>query len=309
LITLVKNIANKLRNILFPTKRIIDKHGFEYTVKELVGMHENSIKSTEWYGKLLSDEILQFKKSDTIFILGSGPSINDITNKKWEYIKLHDSIGFNYWFIHDFVPSMYVFQKFNERMLNIFNDKYDFYKETPFIIRGSKFAKEGVNNLTGNKNFELLRNNPVYYLREYPVHSRCSIKPNLLINYFEALGLMPHGKISNFIPKLRGTLGLLIVLSYQMGYKKIVLCGMDMHSSDHFWDYEPYIKVKEKYNLPDKGKANINTFTDKNRSPNTVPVYVKALRDWMYEKSNVEISIVNEKTLLYPDIPVFNMNH
>lgn len=301
----IKSLVKKKIKHLIPEN---DVHGFKYTVTELVGMWENSKISTEWHGKILNEEIFKYKTSDTVFILGSGPSINDITRKQWKFIANHDSIGFNYWFAHDFVPNVYVFQAFYENMFNILKDKSAQYRNIPFIIRGSIFSKFGFKNLERH-NLELLEKHPLYYLREYPIHSRCSIDPNLLIKYFEALGLMPYGNIAGFIPKLRGTLGLLIVLCYQMGYRRIVLCGMDMHSDDHFWDYEPYNNMKNKYSLPEKGVANIVSFTDKNRSSNTVPVYVKALRDWMYKKNSVEIFIINKKTVLYPDIPVFNMKY
>lgn len=286
----------------------VDLNGFDYTVKELVGMYENIQTAIKYYGQKINNEILKYKKSDTIFILGSGPSIKDITKREWEHISQKDSIGFNFWFAHNFVPNFYLFQlpgrgNGREAMLNIFANKFSNYKNVPFIIRGSGFAKGEFN--FNDKRIGLMKNNPVYYLSEYPIASRCSIEPQLLYKYMDALGYMTHGKISKFIPKWRGSLGLLIMLAYQMGYKKIVLCGMDMHKSDHFWDYEPYYSVKEEYNLPDIESSDIESFTNENISPNTTPRYVYTLRDWMYEKNRVKIFIMNKRTVLYPKIEVY----
>ena len=50
------------------------------------------------------------KTSDTIFILGSGPSINGISPERWTQIAKHDSVGFNFWPFHPFVPRMYFFE-------------------------------------------------------------------------------------------------------------------------------------------------------------------------------------------------------
>ncbi len=282
-----------------------DLHEFNYTVSELVGMYENSSKICEqWHGEILSKRILNYKKSDTIFILGSGPSINDITEKEWKHIKKHDSIGFNWWFVHDFVPTYYMFQSATDGMLNILKDKYAQYKNTPFLLRGSKLALGEID--FADERINLLKNNDVYFVREYPIHSRCSIEIEQLFKYVEALGLFSFNHISDFVPKWRCTLGLLISLSYQLGYKNIVLCGMDMQGADHYWDHIDYVVIKEKYNLPGVGIANLKTFTDSKHSNNTVPQYVYKLREWMLKKNDVEIYIMNEKTALHPIIPLYS---
>lgn len=298
------NIAKKLKKYIYDRIPRKDLHGFEYTVKELVGMWENSNWAVKkWHGQVLSDDILKYKKSDTIFILGSGPSINDITEQQWNVIANHDSIGFNWWFVHDFVPSFYMFQSAHDKMLNILRDKHQQYENVPFLLRGSAFAS-GKFNFSDDR-MNLLKSNPVYFVNEYPIASTCAIDPVLLIRYVEALGYMTCGRISRFVPKWRGTLGLLISLGYQLGYKNIVLCGMDMHSSDHFWDYPPYSSLRSKYELPEPGKSNIKTFTDHKWSPNTVPKYINTLAEWMKKKSAVNVYVANEKTVLYPHIPLY----
>src|SRR5205085_6794487 len=55
-------------------------------------------------------DLSQLKTSDTLFILGSGPSINAISPDRWEAIARSDSIGFNFWLYHPFVPKIYFFE-------------------------------------------------------------------------------------------------------------------------------------------------------------------------------------------------------
>jgi hypothetical protein len=50
------------------------------------------------------------KTSDTVFILGSGWSINEIPDERWSAIARHESIGFNFWPVHPFVPCIFVFE-------------------------------------------------------------------------------------------------------------------------------------------------------------------------------------------------------
>ena len=52
-------------------------------------------------------ELSTVKRSDTLFILASGSSINKISLARWDAIARHDSIGFNFWPIHPFIPTMY----------------------------------------------------------------------------------------------------------------------------------------------------------------------------------------------------------
>ncbi|MEX2411819.1 MAG: hypothetical protein WD607_10720 [Candidatus Paceibacterota bacterium] len=293
------------------SRRKVDLHGFEYTVEELVSMYEHTTEATQWHGNKLNNDFLKYKTSDTVFILGSGPSINNITESQWNKIAECDSIGFNYWFAHNFVPDMYVFQipvtdSAKVKMASILTDKFDQYKNIPFILRGSGLAN---GHLSSAKELKyLLQKLKLYYLCEYPISSRCSISPDLLFRYMDALGFMTYGNISEFIPKWRSTIGLILMLVYQMGYKNIVLCGIDMQDNDHFWDYGSLTDIKQKYQLPHpvvSNTKNIKSFTDKNRSKNTVPKYIYSLRDWFKEKSDVNVYVGNEKTVLYPKINLF----
>ena len=236
---MIQQYIKRAINQVIPKKKE-DLHGFEYTVTELVNMYEGIQDALEWHGEILSNKILEYKKSDTVFILGSGPSINSISKAEWEHIAQKDSIGFNYWLAHDFIPTMYMFQfTKSDNLLALLRDKHYQYEEIPFIIRGSGLAKGELKN--NKEKLNLLKKNPVYYLREYPIHSKCSLDLNLLYKYIDALGYMKYGEITSFIPKWRSTLGLLLMLAYQMGYKKIVLCGMDMYKKDHYLMLEALI--------------------------------------------------------------------
>src|SRR5690554_3013377 len=47
---------------------------------------------------IIAEESKQIDTDRKVFILGSGPSINLIKEHEWNYIKKHDSMGFNLWF-------------------------------------------------------------------------------------------------------------------------------------------------------------------------------------------------------------------
>ena len=45
------------------------------------------------------------RKSDTLFVLGSGASIHDLNETEWAAIAAADSVGFNNWSLHPFIPT------------------------------------------------------------------------------------------------------------------------------------------------------------------------------------------------------------
>ena len=47
----------------------------------------------------------QYKTSNRVYILASGPSVLDITKEQWNEISKYDTIGFNHWYAHDFEPT------------------------------------------------------------------------------------------------------------------------------------------------------------------------------------------------------------
>ena len=53
------------------------------------------------------NELKKQKTSNRIYILGSGKSILDITEKEWKEIEKHDTIGFNHWYVHKHKPTFY----------------------------------------------------------------------------------------------------------------------------------------------------------------------------------------------------------
>ncbi len=269
-------------------------------------------KYSKWHGSELNETILKHKKSDTLFILGSGPSINLIKPDEWEHIAQCDSVGFNRWMAHDFIPTYYFIQFANSGpLLRLYRNRSPEYKNVPLLIRGDRFAN-GLVPLSDMKRYEFLKSHELYYVKEYAICSHCAIKPEKLFRHTETLGLLKHGVIAPLVPKWRSTVGLLMSWAYQMGYQKIVLCGMDMQNNEHFWHEDSYEERRKMYKLPKivptkggKYKTNIMAFTDEHISPNTVPIYVKSLAYWMKERAAVETYVMNSQTVLFPDLPLY----
>src|SRR4051812_5714569 len=60
---------------------------------------------------LESIDLARYRRSDTLFILGSGPSINRISAERWQAIAQHDTVGFNFWLCHSYLPTFYFYER------------------------------------------------------------------------------------------------------------------------------------------------------------------------------------------------------
>jgi len=61
--------------------------------------------------RLSEEEFKQKKTSDTIFVLGSGWSINKVTDEQWNIISKHNSVAFNWFCKHSFEPSFFLIRE------------------------------------------------------------------------------------------------------------------------------------------------------------------------------------------------------
>ena len=82
-------------------------------------------------------QLKKHKTSNTIYILGSGPSILNISKEEWAHIQNHDSIGFNHWYAHGYEPTFYDLSYLAD---NDFKDKdTSMYYQASIKCKNSKF--------------------------------------------------------------------------------------------------------------------------------------------------------------------------
>jgi hypothetical protein len=280
---------------------------FNYTIKELNGIYRaNQMLAGQRLGEIIGEEFKKYKRSETLFILGSGPSINKLTRRDFDLIEESDSVGFNFWLVHDFVPTFYCFQhtKINDSVLyKLLEYRREVYVDVPFIVRGSLLTTDV--DFCRSMHSRYLDQSAVYLLNEYPVHSTYSGNIPELLEYLRNLGLLHHSILAAFTPKLRGTLGLLLCLAYQMGYNKIVLCGIDMKDSRHFYDASHYDGLRGIFELPKPGASNIMTMEDRKYSPNTVSRYVKETARYMAKHGGVQVYVSDAESALSSILPIW----
>jgi len=306
-------LSSKFFFIDFRTSISILRH----TIKSINSVKEYSNKG---HNTFCFNQLKKDKKTDTVFILGSGPSINKINKSQWNYINLKDSWGFNFWLCHHHIPDCFFAQshvdieedqRFNFEMDTLMNqmltDKIHLYNKVIFYLRGDnvndyKFQKSqfGETILKGNFNY--------YFMPELVVRSKSKIRPyNLMISMFK-LGFFKKNSNEMPTPKFGNTITELISLALIGGYKKIILCGIDMNDGGHFYDKDIYLK---KYVFLKKLKAwsnknEIHPHADRKKLSYTSKDVIMDLNKFAKKRFDSEIFVSSATSSLYPEIKKYD---
>lgn len=199
-----------------------------HKISELVDEHIS-------LGRLLGDssEISFRRKSDRLFILGSGPSADSICQKGWDIVRGGDVLGFNSSFKLPIHHDLYLDQHLLVNKSTVALDSFsDTLSGCHFLVRGGGFSAEGLREEAA----EVVRSLSLkaYGIRELPFHSETRTDFFSLFSFLQALGLLNFGHLGKFVPKFGATLGVAVPLAIQLGYPEIVLIGVDLRDRRHF---------------------------------------------------------------------------
>ena len=307
--------------VLFTTKNMVTDSTFPVTMPIYVTVRKQiqrlAIKRALEMGfenRLRDIDLREFKSSDTVFILGSGSTINEISESKWEHIEDHDSFGLNFWLIHDHVPTVYVFELpvnteqpgFQESYYNLLQYKGDTYSETPIIV---KDVPRTIGHLDTARYPKTLISNT--YLAEeiripwrrtdYRVFNR-SIDWFNENGYFESDGRMNPGL------KKRASVSFLIHMAVKMGYEKIVLCGVDMNDSKYFYNENREELQDEGVPLPPVLDVN-ETNSHRTNDPSVYrPIFenvLYALNENLLKPRGISLYTESTTSATYPELPLY----
>ena len=105
------------------------------------------LKKGENYHKIINlSQMQKFKRSDTIFLLGSGPSMLDITKEQWKYLNKHDTFGINYSFLLDHIPRFHHQETGRTKASReffkiIFSSKRKMYHKTIWFVSSREYKR------------------------------------------------------------------------------------------------------------------------------------------------------------------------
>lgn len=243
------------------------------------------------------------KGSDTLFVLASGSSINQISPSRWKTIAEHDTIGFNYWPIHSFVPRMYfleaiatnhphemfpAFCRIAKQRAKDYNNVVKVVTELRRALPAKRFA--GSEELPG----------PWYTLHTFPVAASTEAEFGYGLRYLRSKGLFDPADHINLVFKQASTLSSLISLAIRMQYQTIVLCGVDLNHSEYFYqDATLYPETASLEFSPRNAPHAINS-----PMPWRIPIasVILEMKRQLLDPAGIQIYVENRSSALWPNI-------
>lgn len=235
------------------------------------------------------------RESEDIFLLGSGEGINNITEKQWNVINNTDNLAMNNFFYHPF---------FVPRMLSLELKSYDFdiakrrleekwergWKNVKYILSSDRVSY--ISGAIGHSHSAQIY---VYDYKSRGTHPK--LKSNVKIN----ADFNPNNVLYKSYDATTSTM---IHFIYQMGYKNVILIGFTGNNSKYFWTD---MTSKERGEV----HANFNKdheHNDPKKKHNAFHMgeYIIDFNKRHFLPNNREIFIGNEKTMLYPELRLWN---
>jgi hypothetical protein len=248
-----------------------------------------SLAGRRAYRILTEDEVRATRRSDTLFVFGSGSSLNELTAEDWGAIAEHDTLGFN-WFVHQtFVRCDY------------------------HLIRGipDTDVDPAVWRPQLREYFELIRSNPRFAETVFLVHGGFrAINGNRTIGH----RYLPDGSRvfrwrSNVTAELPGesfaeglthghsTLQECVNFAYLLGWRRVVLVGVDLYDRRYFW--LPQGEARSVDQLRGAGADDAHA-----RAGSGMVDVFGTWREWL-EQRGVELLVYNPRSLLAARVPVY----
>ena len=265
--------------------------------------------------RLINKYVDTKKKSDTVFILGSGESINELQQQDWDYIKQHNIIGLNYSFVHPVIPDYHLMEmiplkEMQEFFCKITSERYkdvDMFFQYKHVLK-SKF------NLKKYSNPDRMY---VHVPHLYP-----TIYSEVLERYFLELKNPRKLDFSHLVHH-NSHIGCAVMFAQTLGYKKIVMLGIDLNGGDYFSDSineskvfpknQDYTKInllRTKHNnitndFKDHKHPTVNKNLLDDRGCVPMDVYFKTYNKTILKSCGVGLFINSKNSLLSKDFEVF----
>jgi len=252
------------------------------------------------YNVLKFCEVKKTRKSDRVFIFGCGRSLNDLLPEEWSKFSHDDTLGFSAFVYQKWIPIRYHLLRGWGEGANITYDHHHAGKNFSSITFQESFFKETI---------FLLQD-------EYQAHFcnalvRYSYLPNQSKILFYKTAF-PSELTADFSLGLVHKISILsdaISFAYCMGWREIVLVGVDLYNSGYFWLNEGETICNDYAT----GRHIISEITDRGckfNEPHST-VYngiVELLRGWerKFKNEGVSLTVYNPKSLLSSVLRIYD---
>lgn len=232
------------------------------------------------------------KRSDTCVLLGSGQSINAITDESWEKIKECDMWAINNWVYHpDIVPNFYTIEvkHYNYMLMQRrLKEKAELYKHCNFLFTRDKTIK-----MPDGKRL------PLYGVAfegaktfEFPIQPRDPKRTHII---FTAKYTPDEIVVTKSYDM---SVTAIFEMIYRFGYKTVVVYGIDLTDSYYFWTDRPECgEVHHATNKAHEGKD-----PKLPHATHRIQDFIFDFNDRWMRPAGREIFVGHKETALYPGL-------
>jgi hypothetical protein len=246
--------------------------------------------------------LADWRGSDLLFILASGSSINKISAERWKLIAQHDTIGFNFWPLHPFVPKMYFFEAIpastymGTAFAEIARRRASDYAKTLKVVTETRNSLPGA-TFAGAKEL----GDDLYTVRAVPVAARNEEEFSYGLRYLRSKKLFEPASRIGTVFKQATTLSLLIAFAIRMRYRAVVLCGVDLNHSEYFYQ-DPVL-------YPDTASLEFNPRDQPHLTNSAMPwritvdAVIMEMKRQLLDPEGIRLYVENRSSGLWPRIP------
>jgi hypothetical protein len=256
-------------------------------------------------------DINKLKTSDTLFILGSGSSINQISADRWKAIARNDTIGCNFWLYHPFVPHMYFFEAIPrsyklryDEFNKIARHRADDYRDTLKVVTELlEPVIPGDFRLRHGDDFacpDQWKTN-LYTLITFAVPAQNEREFATALRYVNSKGIFSVCNRLHYIFKQSSTVSSLVALGIRMRYRRIILCGVDLKNSEYFYQDPDLYPETSRVRFQPQDQVHFG-LTPMPWMITTDTVLLE-LKKQVLDPLGIEIYVENRSSALWPVIP------
>lgn len=238
-------------------------------------------------------------ESKTAFILGTGASAARLSEDRLRIIQSQFSIGINQWIFHSLIPDVFAYEVDERLSLVHALDRPEIRLVAPPIL----FLRPADKNAEGNATYfpDFLRSTTYVYGRVNLWTRRVeNISPDV-----SALFQIKQGKRKEFLALDDGaSIVRMVSLCTTMGFKHIVLVGVDLNNVKYFWDEDPsYLERLGLVSFDAGQKGSVHETLSAIKRPFGVDVFMGALAKSL-KKRGVLLEVASAESALAKFLPV-----
>ena len=250
------------------------------------------------------------KENSTLFLLGSGESVEEVTADQWDFVGRSTSVGINSWAVHDFVPDAYSFEEVKDggytdvsSTLSVLLSRPEVLSHRPRIVMLRPHASTPASRVVDI---------PSDLRSEVRLYGRTTLftrdAKNLPQDLERVLISMVRNKVPAGISLDAGmSVSRLISLGARAGFQRIVLVGVDLNSPRYFFDvnteYWDRRKVAPFNPWLNRGAVHDTEGTTTRSFP--ASVIIPALSSAVQSVTGTEVFVSSESSALSSSLPVF----